>query len=71
MTSVTGTDFLTVKQASERSGYSAEYIRRLIRSEKIEAEKVGTVYFVSTQSIDSYTDKMKSDANPMTGPRLK
>lgn len=59
MPSVMGKDFLTVKQASERSGYSAEYIRRLIRNDKLEAKKVGTVYFVKVESLDSYTPYQK------------
>ena len=35
------TDKLTVRQAAEALGYHPDHVRRLIRQETIEAEKVG------------------------------
>ena len=66
---VLGRDLITVKEASEKTGYNAEYLRRLIRQDEIEAYKVGTVYLIFTDSLQRYVDKMKSSAHHLAGPR--
>jgi excisionase family DNA binding protein len=46
--------WLSVPDASQLSGYDADYIRKLIRSGKIEARKVVTVWLVDRASLMSY-----------------
>jgi excisionase family DNA binding protein len=66
-----GDDVITVKDASEQTGYSAEYLRRLIRQGKIEASKLGTVYLVDIASLMAYVREQQADGSGNTGPRSK
>ena len=59
----------TVHEASKRTGYNEEYLRRLIRQEEIEAELVGTTYLIEPESLDAYVERMKRSDDPRAGPR--
>lgn len=50
-------DWSTVREASEESGYATEYIRQLIRDGAIEATKKGFSWLVSRKSLMDYKDK--------------
>jgi len=54
------TDWLTSREASERSGYSVQYVQRLYRQGKIEGVVKGGTLLINPKSIDDYTNKMKS-----------
>lgn len=60
---------ITVREASERSGYHPEHIRRLIRQGKINAELIGLVYFIDPESLQAYVEDMKSANDGRFGPR--
>lgn len=47
-------NLITTKEAGASSGYTADYIARLIRSGKIEGKKVGHNWFVNKESLDSF-----------------
>lgn len=49
-----GSEWLTVKEAAELSGYNAEYLRRLIREEKLEYRKVSFIYQINKTSLSEY-----------------
>jgi predicted DNA-binding transcriptional regulator AlpA len=58
-TNDTNTQYLTLKEAAQRSGYSADYIGQLIRSGKLSGKKVYTnVAWVTTQDeLDAYLSR--------------
>jgi excisionase family DNA binding protein len=60
---------LTVREASEETGYNPEYLRRLIRQRKIEAELIGQVYFIKPDSLRFYVEKMIQREDARAGPR--
>ena len=61
-------EWLTVAQAAELSGYNAEYIRRLIRSDRIKARKFGAlVWQVSRASLMSH---LRESQKAGRGPRF-
>jgi len=64
-----GDDVITVKDASERTGYSAEYLRRLIRQGAIDAGRLGTTYLVELDSLMRYVRERQADGKGSTGPR--
>jgi len=68
---VLNSDVVTIKDASARTGYSAEYLRRLIRAGDIEASKLGTVYLVKVDSLLAYVRERAEDGKDSTGPRGK
>jgi excisionase family DNA binding protein len=52
-------DQISVEEAAEVSGYSAEYIRRLIRKGNVEAQHKGTMYWVNRDSLRAYLEEME------------
>ncbi len=47
-------DWITVNDAAEISGYNAEYLRRLIRNKKIKFRKFSFIYQVNRKSLIDY-----------------
>ena len=47
---------ITVREASELTGYSTEYIRELCRDGKIKSGKFGTLLVVNTASLLEYKE---------------
>jgi excisionase family DNA binding protein len=61
----------SIKEASERTGYNEEYLRRLIRHGKIEAVKVGPAYLIRVDSLERYVSEVQTAEDARTGPRPK
>ncbi len=49
--------WLTTEEAGHLTGYNLEYIRRLVRSRKVEAQKWGRDWMVSQTSLTAYMEK--------------
>lgn len=58
--------WLTTAEAARLTGYNLEYIRRLVRTKKVRAEKWGRDWMISRASIKGY-----SEQEPLRGPRPK
>ncbi len=50
-------DWITIYQAAELSGYNPDYIRQLIRAEKVLGRKWGLSWQVNRQSLEDYFKK--------------
>jgi len=61
----------SIKEASEKTGYNEEYLRRLIRQGKIEAVKVGPAYLIRVESLKRYIEQTQTPDDARTGPRVK
>jgi len=61
---------LTVREASAKTGYNPEYLRRLIRQNKIDAELIGQMYFIKPKSLEDYVRRMAGD-DARTGPKSR
>ena len=61
----------SVKEASEKSGYNEEYLRRLIRQGRIEAVKIGPAYLIRVESLEEYVAGTQDANDARTGPRRK
>ncbi|MBN1661047.1 MAG: helix-turn-helix domain-containing protein [Anaerolineae bacterium] len=48
----------TIAEAAEHTGYNPEYLRRLIRNKKVNAEKVGTNWLIEIASLTSYVKEL-------------
>jgi excisionase family DNA binding protein len=53
------TEWITTKEAADLTGYNQEYIRQMIRSDRIVAEKKGRDWWVDRASIEAHAEKMK------------
>jgi len=54
---VAGVSYISSKRASEVSGYTQDYIGQLARSGAIDAKRIGGLWHVSLESLNSYKDK--------------
>jgi excisionase family DNA binding protein len=61
----------TIKEASQKTGYNGEYLRRLIRQGKIEAIKVGPTYLIRVDSLEKYIAEIQDSDDARTGPRSR
>ena len=62
-------DWITTAEAIKLSGYSADYLRELIRTGKIEGRKFGIVWQVSKQSLLAYLKAAKQSSDNRWGPK--
>ena len=63
-------EWITVREASQISGYNKEHLTRLIREGKIKAKKFSIVWQVSRKSIQAYIEKAEKLGNKR-GPKPK
>jgi len=56
-----GMEHLSLKAASELSGYHSDYIGRLARKKKIPSQRVGVQWFVEKKSFLAYINERKSN----------
>ena len=61
--------FITVKAAAEVTGYSAQYLRRLLRAGKLDGIKIGQVWLISLVSLEAYLRRGKLLQDRRHGPK--
>lgn len=52
-------NWISVREASEISGYVTDYIRELARDEVITSTKIGNAVLISKKSLKEYMERMK------------
>jgi excisionase family DNA binding protein len=62
-------EYLTVQAASEATGYNIQYLRRLLRSGNLEGIKIGQIWLIEMQSLESYLQHGKSTSDRRCGPK--
>ena len=55
---------ISVNRASEISGLTPGYIRRLLRQERIEGERIGRDWFTTEEAIWKYLDQERRPGRP-------
>lgn len=60
---------LSVKAAAEYSGYSQQYLRRLLRLRKLAGLKLGQVWLIKVVSLDSYLDNSLNSSDQRYSPK--
>ena len=60
---------ITVQEASEITGYNVQYLRRLLRAEKLEAIKIGQIWLVNLASLQVYFSSAISSNDMRFGPK--
>jgi len=53
-------DFVTADEAAEISGYHVNYIRRLMRAQKIKGRKAGLVWLIERESLHAYLERIQA-----------
>ena len=60
---------LSVKAAADHSGYSIQYLRRLLREGLLEGIKIGQVWLIKIGSLDTYLQNGQMVQDRRYGPR--
>ena len=64
-------NLISVKVAASYSGYSLQYIRRLLRLEQLTGLKVGQLWLIDKDSFDFYLVNSTQSEDRRFGPRQK
>jgi excisionase family DNA binding protein len=62
-------DFMTIEEATDFSGYTEQYLRRMSRAGKIEAIKRGHFWLVNRHSLEAYMERAADVEDKRFGPR--
>ena len=60
---------ISVQVAASYSGYSLQYLRRLLRNSKIEGIKIGQLWLVDKGALDIYIEKAQDATDQRFGPK--
>jgi len=60
---------ISVKAAAEISGYSLQYLRRLLRSGKLEGFKIGQIWLIEKTAFETYFENAIQAADRRFGPQ--
>jgi len=63
-------NLISVKAAALYSGYSLQYLRRLIRSRKLQGLKVGQLWLIDKTTFDAYLENAKNIQDRRFGPEV-
>ena len=60
---------ISVQAAAEFSGYSLQYIRRLLRSGKLTGLKIGQVWLIEKSTFEAYLENATQATDRRFGPQ--
>ena len=60
---------LTVEAAAVYSGYSIQYLRRLLRSDTLKGTKIGQVWPIDLNAFENYIEQAEQRDDRCCGPR--
>ena len=60
---------ISVQVAASYSGYSTQYIRRLLRNSKLEGIKIGQLWLVDKGALDIYLEQAQDSTDHRFGPK--
>jgi len=58
-----------VQVAANYSGYSLQYLRRLLRNGKVEGIKIGQLWLVDKGALDAYLKQVRKATDQRFGPK--
>ena len=61
--------YITVQAAADVTGYNIQYLRRLLRSGKLGGIKIGQMWLIESQSLETYLQRGESTSDRRCGPR--
>jgi hypothetical protein len=65
------TNHIPVRKASTHTGYSQQYLRRILRSGQIDGLKVGSIWLINMDSFKTYLMQIESAQDRRFGPRSR
>ena len=61
--------YISVQAAAEVTGYNTQYLRRLMRSGKLEGIKIGQLWLIEMQSLETYLQHVETTSDRRCGPK--
>jgi excisionase family DNA binding protein len=62
-------NLISVKEAGEFSGYSLQYVRRLLRTDKLAGLKLGQQWLIQMESFETYLANAEGSKDHRFGPK--
>ena len=62
-------NLISVKSAGLFTGYSQQYVRRLLRSGRLSSVKVGQIWLIEKESLDNYLAKALDSNDQRFSPK--
>ena len=63
------TNHVSIKTAAVFSGYSLQYLRRLLRTEKLHGVKIGQLWLIDKSALDAYVESTAINGDGRFGPK--
>jgi len=60
---------ISVQIAASYSGYSTQYLRRLLRNGKLEGVKIGQTWLIEKSALDFYIEQAQDATDQRFGPK--
>ena len=60
---------ITVNNAAEIPDYNIQYLRRLLRSGTLEGIKIGQIWLIEMESLETYLQHVENTSDRRCGPR--
>jgi excisionase family DNA binding protein len=60
---------ITVKDAAFHSGYNIQYLRRMLRSGALEGVKIGQMWLIEMDALETYLNQAETTSDRRCGPR--
>ena len=60
---------ISVQTAAAYSGYSTQYLRRLLRNGKLEGVKIGQIWLIEKGALDNYIEQAQDATDQRFGPK--
>ena len=60
---------ISVQVAASYSGYSTQYLRRMLRSTRLKGIKIGQMWLVDKAALDAYIEKAQDSTDQRFGPK--
>jgi excisionase family DNA binding protein len=60
---------ITVQAAAEVTGYNIQYLRRMLRFGRLEGIKIGQMWLIEMESLETYLQHVESTSDRRCGPR--
>ena len=60
---------ITVQAAADITGYNIQYLRRMLRSGVLKGVKIGQLWLIEMESLETYLKQVESTSDRRCGPR--
>ena len=61
--------YITVQAATDATGYNMQNLRRLLRFGKLEGIKIGQIWLIKMQSLETYLQHVENTSDHRCSPR--